>query len=1060
MLTPISKGSDSIFMTTQNQFFTGCSCQSERCPQSFNMHVRMKKHAMIIICSCVLFLPGCMAFLSESTEKNARESSPSWAREISTDKAFLKNDTAQYSLSDIKSNRNSPETASRKKKENKRTEKKRFDYLNKSLKSLPDYSLARKKTSGKKKNASRPTSEKKSSNPSPFNSDNINWKNYTRKSGYSTGNENVNILVNNPKEEKKPVNQTNREPLSKIETRYNRYGELTKGKKIRQFGYNIVRFALPGHTPTPNWGEDFIREKKGAPVFSQDAATRLFSHSRESNAPYFSNEYSGMRPVPSEYIIAPGDEIFIKITGPADIAEVFAVDRNGQLFIPRIGAINLAGRNAGELQGLVTKKVKEVFNQAFVEASLGRLRSIQVTVTGNVRTPGLIKVPANSSLLNALAAAGGAAKNGSLRKIVLRRRNIGCQSIIPGEKKTKQLTIQHSNNKKAMEKHIDLYEILIKGDWNHDPAVLPGDIIYVPPIGKTIAIIAPGDTGAIYEINPKETLGDLGNNIGITENFTDLESVLVERHGATQDRMISMLDYKAGAISFLLEDGDIFHFFPTHSYAYNGVAILGPVVRPGTYPFIENMRVSDLLKLSKGFLINAALDRAFLIRELGRDTRFDIMPDDGRGTHRKQLIRLDLAGILAGNEKADIPLSRLDRLKLLTMNDRRPEPVVSISGGIRKPGEYHLTAGMTLGDLLDIAGGPSEKAYDGESSIVRRRYTKDGRHHFDVGIIPFDLKAVIDREDASRILLKNNDKIVIRQVNNLEISAKIEGWVHFPGTYILPSGSRIEDLVRLAGGFLSGADLRASVFRRRRVSNLETTGLKKFYATSTERFARVRDRVTLSGHPSESLANQLSLLGQDRLYTNMGKFQTTGRIVIDLTTDDFPDTDDNLVLEDGDALSVPQKMTTIMVMGRIFNPCAYLWKKGLSVEDYLNKSGGLLDDADANHIYVVMANGEVKSTAQKKGGNRLLPSTPHPGDIIFVPQKPLGRSSVAQVMDVLQILRFAVETGVFGALLPNISDSPTSIDLGSDSYQKRNIVDEFRPELYENYKLWQETQRE
>ena len=304
------------------------------------------------------------------------------------------------------------------------------------------------------------------------------------------------------------------------------------------------------------------------------------------------------------------------------------------------------------------------------------------------------------------------------------------------------------------------------------------------------------------------------------------------------------------------------------------------------------------------------------------------------------------------------------------------------------------------------------------------------------------------------MLLKNSDKIVIRQVNNLEVSVKINGWVQFPGTYILPSGSRIEDLVKMAGGILTGSDLRGAVFKRKRVSEIENRNLKKFYAHATEQFARIRDKVTLTGHPTESFANHLSLLGQNRLVTNMKKFQATGRVVIDLTQDNFPQTDNNMVLEYGDELTIPQRMTTVAVMGRIFNPSAYLWKQGLTVGDYLEKSGGYLEDADADRVYVVMANGEVKSAAQKGGKAELLSFQPNPGDIVFVPQESLGRSTLAQVMDVLQMVRMVVGTGALGAAISNMDSATPSIELNTDNYQQQNIMNEYRPEMFENNSLW------
>lgn len=892
----------------------------------------------------------------------------------------------------------------------------RFDYLDKPLTNLTDYSEPQKKAG---KSSIKQLPKKK---PQPY----LKALDEPERGKGFGGNKNINILVNQSSEEEKKISGIPEEPLSRIEKRYNMYGELTRGKKIRQFGYNLVRWSQMEPPESTGVGEQMIREKRGTKLYSQSEETRLFSQSKSNvDGSYSSHQYSALRPVTSEYVIAPGDEVFVKITGPVDMAEVYAVDRNGRLFIPQVGAVQVGGRKASELESLILDRAREIFVNVRVEASLGRLRNIQVTVSGHVHHPGLIQVPANSSLLNALAVSGGPVKDGTLRKVMIHRRD-------------------------QPSKEIDLYAVLLSGDFTHDPVVLPGDIIYVGPIGPTVAMLSPGDDGGIYELSRGATLSDFSSFIGITGTFTDIETVLIERNDPESGRRIESLDAKKQASTFVIADGDIFQFFPTHPYSFNSVAISGPVLRPGAYPYKDTMKVSDLLNLGNGFLVNTSLSKALLIRELGETNTYSIMPGDNRGYHRKQLIWLDLAKILSGDPRHNLSLERLDRLKLFTTDDEQPRPMVSIIGGIRKPGDYMMTSRMTLGDLVHVAAGPTETAYDGESTIVRRRHSPDGKRHFDVGIITFNLSDVIKGGESADILLENRDKIVIRQVNTMEVAARIEGWVQFPGTYILPSGSRIQDLIKIAGGIHGGADLRAAVFKRQRVADLQTRRLKSFYAQTTEHFSRSRDKVTLSGTPSESFANQLSLLGQDRLYMNMKQFQTTGRVVIDLTTETFPESDDNLVLEDGDVLTIPQKMTTVMVMGRIFNPSGYLWKSDQSVEDYLEKSGGLLEDADTDHIYVVMANGEVKSAAQKGGRSRLLGFQPGPGDIVFVPQKPLGRSTMAQIMDVLQMLRLAVETGAVGAAIPNMSYAIPSVELGYEGYEKKTVVDQIHPEFYTN----------
>ena len=969
----------------------------------------------LILLAASFIFTGCLPTNLSQNHIEPYKEVPAWADQSSVAKQVSEDLDIEYA----QSGRNRKETAI--KIETKRADLV-YDHVDKSISQLTDYSKIK---SGLSRSPKKDAGGKKSESLALIERYGIKGK----KDG-DDRKDNVNIVVNNldPQSKTKIAVKTPEMPLSRIEDSYNRYGELSRGKKIRQFGYDLIRYARAPETSDSMTGS-INRIKKGAPLFSQDEATRLFAGSGDDSRSFKTSEYSSLRPVSSEYIIAPGDEVFIKITGPVDIAEVFLVDRNGLLFIPKIGAVRLAGKTASQLGKIVMDKTRTVFKSARVEVSLGRLRSIQITVTGNVTTPGLIQVTANSSLLNALAAAGGVTEGGTLRRVQLRRRN-------------------------AKTRIIDLYAVLMDGDFKQDPALLPHDVIYVGPVGSTVAMISPGDRGAIYEISDSSRLGPLTVMAGVTGSFTDIDIVLVEKRGKQAGRKISALDFKAGAQAYKLSDGDIFQFFPTHAYSYNTISVSGPVLRPGGYPYSDGMRVSDLLKFAKGFLVHAALDKALLVRELGNNKVFDIMPGDGRGVHKNEIIWLDLSKILVGDKAADLYLARFDRLKILTLKDSQPEPMVRIIGGVRKPGEYYLTSGMTLGDLLQVAGGPAENAYEGESSIVRRRHSRDGKRHFDVKIIPFDLKDILAQKQPARILLKNSDKIVIRQVNNLEVSVKINGWVQFPGTYILPSGSRIEDLVKMAGGILTGSDLRGAVFKRKRVSEIENRNLKKFYAHATEQFARIRDKVTLTGHPTESFANHLSLLGQNRLVTNMKKFQATGRVVIDLTQDNFPQTDNNMVLEYGDELTIPQRMTTIAVMGRIFNPSAYLWKQGLTVGDYLEKSGGYLEDADADRVYVVMANGEVKSAAQKGGKAELLSFQPNPGDIVFVPQESLGRSTLAQVMDVLQMVRMIVGTGALGAAIPNMDNATPSIELNTDNYRHQNIINEYRPEMFENNSLW------
>ncbi len=502
-------------------------------------------HRFLIGTLCASFLlTGCVTNYLPKSSVQPPHTSPTWA-----DQGFLEKETGldpevEYADSGMNT------TMGHKANDGLRSDLV-YDHVDQSISRLTDYSRPRSQT--KSVRILKKASGKKQSDSMPW----LKGFKATDKKRRTGLQDNVNIVVNHmePTVVEKDPKSMPKTALSRIEDRYNRYGELSRSKKIRQFGYDLIRHKGTGQ-PLVRGTDSLIQSKKGTHVFSQDEATRLFAGSRDGKKSYESGDYAGLRPVSAEYIIAPGDEVFVKITGPVDIAEVYVVDRNGQLFIPKIGAIRLAGKTASQLSRVVSKKTRTVFKSALVEVSLGRLRSIQITVTGNVAAPGLIQVPANSSLLNALAAAGGPTKAGTLRQIQLRRRHHDTRMI-------------------------DLYAVLMDGDFKQDPPLLPGDVIYVGPVGPTVAMISPGDKGAIYEILKDSRLGSLSAMAGLTGSFTDVDTILVEKGGHQADRNIVALDFKDQADTHALSDGDIFQFFPTHAYSYNSISVTGPVLRQG-----------------------------------------------------------------------------------------------------------------------------------------------------------------------------------------------------------------------------------------------------------------------------------------------------------------------------------------------------------------------------------------------------------------------------------------------------------------------------------------------
>ncbi len=346
------------------------------------------------------------------------------------------------------------------------------------------------------------------------------------------------------------------------------------------------------------------------------------------------------------------------------------------------------------------------------------------------------------------------------------------------------------------------------------------------------------------------------------------------------------------------------------------------------------------------------------------------MIGDKTGNTREEAIWIDLAGILAGNTEADIPLRRLDSLKIFTNLEAQESASVRIMGGVRKPGSYKLTANMTLGDLIRVAGGPTSDAFAGESKIVRRKRA-NGDMHLDVEIIPFRLDEVQRRLADYDFLLENQDQIVIKRVQSMQVSVRIGGRVQFPGTYVLPDGSKISSLIAEAGGLLPDADLRAAVFTRKRIQQIQQARLDDLLTRMNETFSDGRNKVVRDGHNNEGIAAHLSYLGLGQLATNIERFQARGRLVVNLLCEAFLASHHNVVLEDGDELYIPRRENIVMVMGEANYPNAFVWNNSLTVGDYINKAGGPLPEADKKQIYVVMSSGEVYSDANKNlfGGN-------------------------------------------------------------------------------------------
>ncbi|MCB1213614.1 MAG: SLBB domain-containing protein [Chlamydiia bacterium] len=442
--------------------------------------------------------------------------------------------------------------------------------------------------------------------------------------GVSTSNAEVQVIVG--KEEKKEEEEKShleikdpalvdlKTPLSRVEKLYAR-GEGGETRELRQYGYEVFRRTFD------------------VPVEEELLINRATDIERNVIRQLSNQRYRGA--VNRHYIMGPGDEILIRTTGGIEINTALVIDREGKIFIPQVGTVQLGNVPLSELHERIDAAFAREFKHYLLETSLGSLHAVRIGVMGHVISPGIYYLPSNITLHEALNESGGISKEGSLRKVHLHRL---------GEEP----------------REIDLYDALFGKGSDLETALIDGDEITVSPIGPTVAIDGPV-AGAIFELREAISLDQVLMYIGGTNAFVDLNEIEIERSVCGGYRELFRITTAEEIASWTVCDGDRVHLKAVVDFPQNSVSIEGRVVRTGVYTYREGMRISDLLTFSKGLLIDATLDYALLQRRLPSCLAND---NDGlrKGIARDQLIWVSLNNILDGSVDDDLLLQRLDKL--------------------------------------------------------------------------------------------------------------------------------------------------------------------------------------------------------------------------------------------------------------------------------------------------------------------------------------------------------------------------------------------------------------
>lgn len=430
------------------------------------------------------------------------------------------------------------------------------------------------------------------------------------------------------------------------------------------------------------------------------------------------NKFSSLAdvPVPANYVVGPGDEIDLKVWGMADNMSRIPVDRNGQISIPKVGTLTIAGTRADQLESILRSHLSKVFKNFEISASVGRLRSMQIFVVGQARKPGAYMVSSLSTLMGALFESGGPASTGTLRNI---------QLIRSGQLVTT----------------LDLYNFIHTGDTSKDSRLLPGDVIVIPPAGARVAIHGATDKPAIYEfLQPEETLHQLLKYAGGQTTLSTPHKVQLERVDAQQvkgQRIVQSIAMDTAGLATKLKDNDVVTLFKISPEFANAVTLRGNVASPLRYPFKPGMRVSDLIP-EMDALIQAdyyVRKNKFVQFETGLVVSSERVISETRNlleeinweyatierTDRKKiqtvLITFNLAkAIEKSDAKYDLALQPGDVVTIFGVKDL-PVPIekrtqfIRVLGEVNVPGVYQIKGHETLHQVIERAGGLTKNAY-------------------------------------------------------------------------------------------------------------------------------------------------------------------------------------------------------------------------------------------------------------------------------------------------------------------------------------------------------------
>lgn len=716
--------------------------------------------------------------------------------------------------------------------------------------------------------------------------------------------------------------------------------------------------------------------KRSKTEISKDSLV-YFGYNIFNNNP-FANEQALVGNIDPGYLIGPGDELRVYLWGEAEFQFEGKVDINGNLFIPNVGQVFVAGTSYEGLNVRMKEFLSKFYSglkkdppKIFLDVSLTKLRPIRIVVMGESKNPGSHLINSFATTLNSLYVSGGIQTSGSLRDIKVFRNN-------------------------RFISNVDLYDYLVKGALREDLRLMNNDVIFIPTRMNAIRLKGEVNKPAIYELKDNEGLLDLIGFAGGLKPTAFTKTVTVKRiratnnrsNGSSFDREIVSVNYDSllrNGINFKLQDGDEVTFGEVLDKYDNLVTIAGSVFRPGDYQLNNDLKIRELINSAGGIRPNTYLDK------------IDVFRKDRNG--ELKFLSFSLSEIMADvNSSQNIVLQADDSLKVYNNEELKSLETVSIEGFLSEPKTILWRKDLSLYDLIFMSANVEDLEYRNRILTSRADLLRYQQGKLEYQVIPFNLDEVLDKKFNA--VLKPKDRVILYSKDITETLDKyvfVKGAVKNEGKYLLTDSMTVEDLIIQSGGFLKKSYReRVTVSRE----NFDFTGNKIAFNTdvdldlnyllgaskksSSNYILQDNDQISVSYIPGSSDQRAVQLTGEikfpgtyylesksekltevteragglspnvylagARLYRNGVQLAFDFQKALGEQNEKF-----DIILQNADSIYFPESIYTVKVEGEVANPSLQKYLENKTVRSYVKNAGGKTKQGDK--VYLTNPNG-------------------------------------------------------------------------------------------------------